>query len=263
MKLVAIIAAAGRSERFAPGTAKNKLEQDLGGRPVFLRSVELFANREDVASIIVAVNPDSFDDLRARYADALGVRGAKIVRGGTVERWETVKNAVAHVPSDATHVAVHDAARPCATRDLIDRVFEAAKVLDAVIPGVPVQATLKRVGEQASAAAEDDVLASAILGDAGREKSIAWSVVETLDRRRVFAIQTPQVFAADLLRRAYAQADLASTDDASLVERLGEAVYVIEGDAMNIKITTEADLRLARLILGVKPESERPAHLRF
>ncbi|MCL4209192.1 MAG: 2-C-methyl-D-erythritol 4-phosphate cytidylyltransferase [Phycisphaeraceae bacterium] len=263
MRIVVIIPAAGRSERFAPGTMKNKLEQDLGGRPVFMRSLEALSNRPEISTILVAVNPDSLDEFRMRWGDALGLRGAKVVAGGRLERWETVKNALAHVPDDATHVAVHDGARPCLSDDLITRLFEAAMLFEAVIPGVPVPATLKRVSEQVESAAQDDALASAILGDAGASGTVARTVVETIDRRNVYAIQTPQVFEADLLRRAYAQPDLDSTDDATLVERLGVPVRVIEGDALNIKITTEVDLRLARAILQVKPEKERPAHLRF
>jgi len=263
MQIAVIIAAAGRSERFAPGTMKNKLEQDLGGRPVFMRSLETFANRSEVSSIVIAVNPDSFEEFKLRYGDALAIRGATAVPGGRAERWETVKNALETLPPEATHIAVHDGARPCLRDGLIDRLFEAAKLFDAVIPGLPVPSTLKRVSEETESAATDDGLASAILGEAGSDQSAARRVIETIDRTSVYEIQTPQVFSADLLRRAYAQDDLASTDDAMLMERLGEPVRVIDGDGMNIKITTEDDLLLARAILGVKPEKERPTHLRF
>ena len=109
MNIAIIIAAAGKSERYAPGTAKNKLEQDLGGRAVFMRSFENLAKRPEVKSIVVATNPDHFDEFAMRHGDSLAVRGAKPVRGGKVERWETVKNALAHVPADATHIAIHDA----------------------------------------------------------------------------------------------------------------------------------------------------------
>jgi 2-C-methyl-D-erythritol 4-phosphate cytidylyltransferase len=263
MNIAVIIAAAGKSERYAPGTAKNKLEQDLGGRAVFMRSFENLAKRPEVKSIFVATNPDHYDEFFMRHGDSLAVRGAKAVRGGKVERWETVKIALAHVPADTTHVAIHDAARPCLSDELIDRLFEAAKLFDAVIPGIAVDATLKRAGEETESAVEDDAIAASILGDAGAAKSKARLVTETLDRRNIYAIQTPQIFQADLLRRAYAQSKLDSTDDAMLVERLGEPVRVIEGDPFNIKITTERDLFLARAILNVKPEKERPVHLRF
>lgn len=260
MRLAAIIAAAGQSKRFG---GPNKLEQPLGGRAVLLRSVEMFANRNEVSAILVAVDPDRMDEIKDRFGDALGMRGAKLVAGGKKDRWETVKNALTEIPSDATHIAVHDAARPCLSAELLERLVEAAKLFDAVIPAVPVSATLKRVGEETEAAVEDDPIASTILGDAGSEKLRARTVVETVDRTNVWAVQTPQIFAADLLRRAYAQSDLASTDDATLIERLGETVRVVEGDPLNIKITTKTDFRLAEMILGAKPEKERPAHLRF
>jgi 2-C-methyl-D-erythritol 4-phosphate cytidylyltransferase len=89
-------------------------------------------------------------------------------------------------------------------------------------------------------------------------------VTETVPRDGLMEIQTPQVFEADLLRRAYAQPDLrGATDDASLVERLGETVHVVEGDACNIKVTTPGDLRLVRAILGVKAPEARPVHKQF
>jgi 2-C-methyl-D-erythritol 4-phosphate cytidylyltransferase len=235
MNIAIIIAAAGKSERYAPGTAKNKLEQDLGGRPVFMRSFENLAKRPEVKTILVATNPDHFDEFAMRHGDSLAVRGAKAVRGGKVDRWETVKNALAHIPTDATHIAIHDAARPCLGDELIDRLFEAAKLFDAVIPGVLVNATLKRAGEETESAVEDDAIAASILGDAGDSKSKARLVQETLDRRNVYAIQTPQIFKPDLLKRAYAQSNLDSTDDAMLVERLGEPVRLIEGAPFNIK----------------------------
>ena len=99
---------------------------------------------------------------------------------------------------------------------------------------------------------------------AGRSSIEACPVLETVDREGLAEIQTPQIFEADLLRRAYAQENLTgATDDAALVERLGETVHAVEGDVTNIKVTTSSDIRLVRAILGVKPPSERPAHKRF
>ncbi|MGI9014968.1 MAG: IspD/TarI family cytidylyltransferase [Phycisphaerales bacterium] len=250
MKVAVIIPAAGASRRFNPGTEKNKLTQDLNGRPVFMRALEGLSNRPEVVQVLVAVDPDVLDIFTARYGDALGLRGATCVAGGRVDRWETVRNALAHVNETVTHIAVHDAARPCLRDELITRLFDAAQIFDAVIPAVAVNATLKRASEDSEAAAADDAIASAILGDAGNSSTTARTVIETIDRTNVVAAQTPQVFAADLFRRAYAQTDLSSTDDASLVERLGEPVRIIEGDPLNLKITTATDLQLARAILS-------------
>ena len=256
MKIAVILPAAGVGARFsaAPGSA-SKLEQDLGGRPVFLRAVELFVGRPDVGCIIVAADPKRIDDFKFRWGDALGFHGVKIVPGGTRDRWETVLKALAAV-EDCSHVAVHDAVRPLATRALVDRVFEAARSFSAVIPGLPVSATLKRVTDETEGRADLDPL-DAILGDAGKPGVAVRRVTETLDRTDVIEVQTPQVFDLGLLRRAYeplraGQLDGAGiTDDASLVEALGDPAHpvrVVEGEVTNLKITRADDLKLAEAI---------------
>lgn len=261
MNIAVIITAAGSSTRFG---GRDKLNEDLGGRALLMRTVELFNKRPEVGSVIVAGPPDGLDDFRFRFGDQLGFHGARIVPGGRVERWETVKNALLEVPADCTHVAVHDAARPGTPTEVIDRVFEAATTFSAVIPGVAVTATIKRVSMETTQAAEADPIAAAILGDAAHPKNLARQVEATIDRHRLVEVQTPQVFERGLLIRAYEQKDLAgATDDASLVERLGEPVYVVEGDPRNIKVTTPADLRLIRAVLGVRPPQERPTHKQF
>lgn len=248
MRVAVVIPAAGQSRRFGLG---DKLSQDVGGRPMVLRTVELFTRREEVASIIVAAPPDSIDEFRARFGTQLGFHGARVVPGGVSERWETVRNALAAVPDDCTHVAVHDAARPLASEELVARVFDAARVHDAVIPGDPVTSTLKRVSEETVEAEEADAVADLILGEISDSTKIKGrTVVGTVPRDRLVAVQTPQVFRAELLRRAYAQEGLAgATDDAMLVERLGVPVVVVDGDPRNIKVTTPADLAMVRALL--------------
>jgi 2-C-methyl-D-erythritol 4-phosphate cytidylyltransferase len=266
MNVCVIIPAAGRSRRFGES---DKLAQDLGGRALLIRTVELFAKRDEVRSIIVAGPPepvDEFEAFKGRYGPTLGFHGATIVAGGRTERWETVRNALAATPDDASHIAVHDAARPGASKELLDRVFDAAARVPAVVPAVAVANTLKRVATETEefAADDDDGLADAILGNAGKTSITLRRVTATEDREGLVEVQTPQVFEADLLRRAYAQDDLSgATDDASLVERLGEPVYVVEGDPRNFKITQPSDLRVMRAVLGVKPPAERPVHKRF
>ncbi len=259
-RVAVIIPAAGQGTRFGA----DKLGQDLGGRPLLLRTVELFTKREEVGAIIVAAPPESFDDFRLRYGAQLGFHGVLIVAGGRTERWESVRNALAVVPAECTHIAVHDAARPGASAALLTRIFDAARVADAVIPGEPVSATLKRVTEETFQATEDDAVADAILGEAGKDAVRGRRVEATISRTRVVAIQTPQIFAAALLRRAYAQENLAgATDDAMLVEQLGEPVLVVDGEPRNMKVTTTADLAILRAILGHRSAEERPAHKRF
>ncbi|MDY7107247.1 MAG: 2-C-methyl-D-erythritol 4-phosphate cytidylyltransferase [Planctomycetota bacterium] len=266
MNVCVIIPAAGRSRRFGES---DKLAQDLGGRALLIRTVELFAKRDEVRKIIVAgppEPPEEYNAFRERYGATLGFHGAAVVPGGTTHRWETVKAALENVPEDVTHIAVHDAARPGADKALLDRVFEAAEVLDAVVPALEINATIKRLSADVEEITpeEDDAIADAILGDVGKATVKARQVVETIDRENLVEIQTPQVFRADLLRRAYAADDLSGvTDDASLVERLGEPVHAVEGDVRNFKVTTPADLKLMRAVMGVKPPADRPVHKRF
>lgn len=267
MKFCVIIAAAGASTRYeAAGGLRSKLDEDLGGKPLIQRTVETFTKFEPregtIVSMIVAGpgKAEDFAEFKQRHADRLGIFGAKLVPGGVTHRWETVKAALAVVPEECTHVAVHDAARPCVSFEMLDRVFHAALTYPAVIPAVEVPDTVKRVEETGEAMGGADPVA-AILGAA--PKVPLRVVKETLRRAGLMLVQTPQVFEKGLLTRAYAQADLSSTDDAGLVERLGERVVVVAGEARNIKVTLPADLGLARLILGLREPEGRPVHKRF
>lgn len=271
MQIAVIIPAAGFSRRYTEAAGfdgpRSKLDEDLGGRPVLHRTVEAFANHDapglTLGPIIVAgpQEEDAFATFRMRHGDKLAILGVSLVRGGRTHRWETVRAALDEVPDDATHIAVHDAARPCVTTELLDRVFEAAKRHPAVVPGLDITDTLKRVSDEPIDDNDADPLA-AILGGSGSEPG-ARRVEATVPRHGLVAVQTPQVFAADLLRRAYAQDDLASTDDAGLIERLGEPVVVVRGAETNLKITTPTDLTLARAVMGVGGPKSRPSHKRF
>ena len=263
MNVGVIIAAAGRGERFG---RSSKLDQDVGGRALLLRTVELFTRRDEVRSIVVAGPADDFDEFKEKYGPALSFHGATVVPGSRESRCESVRLAMEAIPPECTHIAVHDAARPAAGTELLTRLFEAARTLAAVVPAVRITSTIKRIDADSVALAgnELDATSDAILGDAGHLSIEATPVLETVDRRNLVEVQTPQIFDAALLRRAYAQQDFAGvTDDASLVERLGETVHTVPGDTTNIKVTTSDDLRLVRAILGVKAPAERPAHKRF
>jgi len=253
MRVAVILPAAGLSRRFGGG---NKLELDLAGRPAFMRSVEAFAGRDDVCQIILAVHPESLDAFRFKHGTDLGLHGVELVAGGTVERWETVSNALAHVGEEATHIAVHDAARPMVSAQLIDRVFNAALSADAVIPGTAVRDSLKRIdGELAAADTASPANAlDDLLGPDPSEQAALPGVVDSVSRSRLVAVQTPQVFKRSLLVEAYKQLagdgfDKAQiTDDAGLVQALGEAVRVVEGDPLNLKVTVPADAELLQLL---------------
>jgi len=271
MDIAVIIPAAGSSRRYTESlvaqgfldvaSARSKLDEDLGGRPVLHRTVELFTKIPEVSTIIVAgpADPAMLQAFRDRHADKLGLLGVRICAGGAVHRYETVANALELVPDSCTHVAVHDAARPCASLELIERVVRAGEHHGAVIPAVDVPDTLKRVSATFIDSPPDPL--ANILG--GAPAPLGRLVEATVDRTRVVGVQTPQLFSQSLLRRAYAQADLSSTDDAQLIERLGEPVLVVEGEITNIKITRAGDLKLARAILNLKPPPDRSAAMRF
>jgi 2-C-methyl-D-erythritol 4-phosphate cytidylyltransferase len=153
---------------------------------------------------------------------------------GGAERQDSVRCGLEALPAEVTHVAVHDAARPLVRPGDVTRVVRAARSCGAALLAVPVRDTIKRV-------------------ESGR-------VVATPPRSECYAAQTPQVFRIDWLRDALAKADadgVRGTDDASLVERLGVAVEVVEGDPANLKITSAEDLALAEVWLRRRGEESR------
>jgi len=196
---------------------------------VWLHSAERFLHRPDVKQVIVVVADDDREEFDRKFGANIAILGVDVCRGGA-ERADSIQNALAKLQEGIDLVAVHDAARPCLADKWIDRVFAAAEKDGAAILAVPVSATLKRV--------END-------------KTIA----ETVGRKGLWAAQTPQVFRRELLTKAYAaRAGKPVTDDAALVEQLGQRVTVVEGSPLNLKITTKDDLRLAEQVLKVLPK---------
>jgi 2-C-methyl-D-erythritol 4-phosphate cytidylyltransferase len=246
--IAAVIPAAGSGSRFG----EDKLARSLGGRPVLVRAVEAMARRDEIRQIIVAGPPDDLERFKTQFGAALGFLGATIVAGGRIDRWETVAAALQHVSDECTHVAVHDAARPCPCDAMLDRLFLAAKHFEAVVPGIAVSSSLKSVDVQGASIVRDaDAMADAILGEASDPGVRVMPVVATIDREALVMVQTPQIVKLDLLRRAFDRVDpTGCTDEASLIERLGEVVHVVEGDPLNVKITVPADWALAEAALA-------------
>lgn len=264
MNTSVILPAAGLGTRFsAAGRASaSKIEFELAHKPVFLHTIELFHGRGDVGQILLAVHPDRLDDFSFRWADKLSFMGVRLIAGGTIDRWETVQRAIEHVDESATHIAIHDAARPCASAQMIDRVFEAAQRLHAVVPGLPMSDTVKRVEEGAHIEVESDPI-DAILGDTASPTENTCTVTQTVPRGDLMRVQTPQVFERSLLSEAYAEltAENASgiTDDASVVERAGKPVHVVAGDPLNIKLTHPGDAELLEAVLRMREEKDAKA----
>ena len=185
----------------------------------------------------MVISPDDQELFQSKFAANVAILGIEVVLGGE-ERSDSVGNALARVQSDVDFIAIHDAARPCLAGEWVDRVFSAAEKDGAAILGIRVTSTLKRVD------------------GSGR-------ISETVSRENLWQAQTPQVFRRQLLIDAFAQRDNnTATDEAQLVEQAGHSVTMVEGSAINLKITTKSDLRLAAQALQAlpKPKIFGPAH---
>jgi 2-C-methyl-D-erythritol 4-phosphate cytidylyltransferase len=226
-RFAVILPAAGKSSRFGDPWRK-KVFVDLKGRPVWVRTAEAFLGRADVVQTILVIAPDDHAWFRDKFAANLAFMNVDVVDGGA-ERADSVQNALARVKPDVEFVAVHDAARPLIARAWIDEVFQAAAESGAAILATPISSTIKR-------------------GEQGR-------IVETVDRTNLWAAQTPQVFERKLLLEAFAKRDgFPATDEAQLIERIGHPVTIVEGSSLNLKITTQEDLRVAGALLDVLPK---------
>ncbi|MGN0964667.1 MAG: 2-C-methyl-D-erythritol 4-phosphate cytidylyltransferase [Dysosmobacter sp.] len=219
----AIVAAAGSSTRM--GGEVNKLLLPLEGVPVLARTLTALDLASRVDAIVIAAREEDilpFSELCRTY----GIRKpVKVVRGGD-RREESVLRAALEADPRTELLAVQDGARPLVTPALIDAVAEKAARCNAAAPAVPVKDTIKVAADG--------------------------TVRETLDRSTLRAIQTPQIFEADLLKAALQSALEAGaelTDDCSAVERLGKVVYLVEGDEANLKITTPLDMTIAAALL--------------
>lgn len=235
-KVAVIMAAAGRSSRFKDKHYK-KVFAPLNNRAVWLHSAERFLNRDDVCQVILVISPEDKEDFDFKFASNVAILGIDVVFGGE-QRADSVQAGLEKVKEEADYVCVHDAARPCLVDAWVDAVFEAAVKSGAAILAVPVVGTLKRAG-------------------AGN------TIKETVSREGLWEAQTPQVFRKDLLLKAYAdRGDFNATDEAQLVERLGEPVTLVPGSAMNLKITTKEDLRFAEAAMKAlpKPRLDGPVH---
>ncbi len=214
---VAIVSAAGSGERLGAGIPKAYVP--LAGRTILEHAVDGLLSSGVIARVFVAAPPDCVAETTSLLAGR-----ASVVAGGP-ERYDTVRLALEHI-GDPEFVVVHDAARPLTPVEQIRRVVAAlAAGMRAVVPVIPVADTIKAVDAN-----------GVVLG--------------TPERSGLRAVQTPQGFSTELLRRAYQRAGSASfTDDASLVENLGTPVHTVAGDTLAFKITTPLDLRLARAVL--------------
>lgn len=235
-----ILAAAGRSTRFGDPKQK-KIYAELEGRAVWLRALEPFLTHGEVEQIIVAIAPEDREMFDRRYHDKVAFLNLDVIEGGE-ERFDTVAKALKSLRPVCQYVAIHDAARPCLTEEMVSAVFAAGREHGAALLAVPVRDTVKR--------SSDHKFTS-----------------ETVPREELYLAQTPQVFRRDWLEEAYATLTGPSmgtppTDDTQLVEALGHSCAVVPGSIFNLKITTQEDFRLATAILQVqsRPRGEAGGH---
>lgn len=217
-----VVVAAGQSRRMDGSLRKPWLE--IAGTPILVHTLRRFAPLSLTREIILVLHRDDLERGEALEAEFENLR---ITVGGK-HRPASVRAGLELVSAEAQLVAIQDGVRPVVEEDLILRTCRAAQETGAAIPVVPVLATLKEVSSHAG----------------GRRVS------RTVPRTALHEAQTPQVFRPQLIRRAYAPLTCDdTTDDAQLVERLGEPVAAVEGSARNIKITTPEDLKIAELLL--------------
>ena len=223
----AILLAAGRSQRMR---GVEKTLTLLGGLPVAAHSLRTFAACPAIDTIVIVSGPANHDSLVPLAAEHGAGKVAEVVPGGPRRQDSVACGLRALPPCDL--VAVHDTARPFATRSIIENGLTLAHRHGAAVPALPLRDTVKE-------------------SDDGRV------VTRTLPRDRLWAVQTPQAFARDLLTRAHAAAAAAPdvSDDAMLVEALGVPVILYDGAAGNLKITTPEDLEIAEALLATRAET--------
>lgn len=220
----AVLAAAGRGERFGGG--RPKAFANLAGRPLLAESLERLEACDWIEALVV-VAPAEWEEPSILLAEELGVGKVHAVVTGGATRADSVRAGVAEVPEEAAVLVVHDAARPLLRGEVVERVVTAVgEAWDGAVPALPLADTVKLAQGEAVAA--------------------------TLDRAGLVAVQTPQAFLAASLRRGL-EGSADATDCAGLVERTGGRVRLVEGDRRLVKVTTAADLDFVEALL----EAER------
>ncbi|MDI6761143.1 MAG: 2-C-methyl-D-erythritol 4-phosphate cytidylyltransferase [Candidatus Brocadiaceae bacterium] len=231
-----IMAAAGLGLRMGGPVKKPYLE--LGGRPIFLRSVEKFVGLKvasasggppiNVTEIVLVVGGAELDYVTAQWGGVISqyATPVRLVQGGG-RRQDSVYCGLQSLGEDTEIVLVHDAVRPLVSSEIVKSVMKMAWEKGACVPAIPIQATVKEVDAQKR-------------------------ITRTINRDSLWMAQTPQGFRKEILMRAYdalAETGEEVTDDAQAVEKLGYPVEIVPGDPANIKITTPEDIRLAIALL--------------
>lgn len=219
-----VIVAGGLGQRM--GTSEPKQFLLLNGRPLLMHTIESFSRAVGEIKIVVVL-PSAQIPYWKKLCNQFGFTPGHLIAEGGKSRGESVKSGLSMINAESGLVAVHDGVRPLAGCELISRVFSQTEEKGSAIPCIPVSDSLRKV--------------------TGNES-------KPINRAGMVAVQTPQCFHLDLLRKAYTQKDYMNfTDDAQLVEAMGERVYLTKGCTKNLKITTPADLLIAEAISKTPP----------
>lgn len=225
LKVTVIVPAAGRGMRMREDISKQYLP--LAGKPILAHTLVVLEQCRAIDEVILAVRGNDIAHCREEVVEKFALKKAKEIIAGGERRQDSVYNALKMIKANCDLVLIHDSVRPFITEEIVLRTIEEAELHGAVAAAVPITDTIKQ-------------------GDGDG------FVKRTLNRDELWSIQTPQGFEYDLIRKAYSKAHedgFYGTDDASLVERIGHPVKIIEGSLENIKITTPEDLIIAEAIL--------------
>jgi len=220
-----ILPAAGQSTRF--GQRRNKLFETLEGRSVLQRSAEAFLRRGDVSALIIPTN--DIEKVRESLGNLADDQRMHPCAGGA-SRAESVRLGLLAVEDSIEWVAIHDAARPLVSQEVIDRTLAAALEHGAAAAALPIHLTIKQAAGPLPARIE-----------------------QTIPRDRLWAMQTPQIMRRLALLHAFEHCPMpleSVTDDVQLIELVGQNAYLVQGDERNLKITTAMDLKIAQMILA-------------
>jgi 2-C-methyl-D-erythritol 4-phosphate cytidylyltransferase/2-C-methyl-D-erythritol 2,4-cyclodiphosphate synthase len=225
MKTVAIIPAGGAGRRLKSHVAKQYLLLD--SLPVLVHTLKAFQASELIDEIILALPTEDIIHVRQDLIEKCGLTKVKNIVAGGNERQDSVNNCLLSIKEKCDIVVVHDAVRPLVTAELIRKVIETSIIAGSAVAGVKVKDTIKEI----------------------QNENIIWS---TLPRENIWLAQTPQAFQFNILKEAYRMAyeeKFYGTDDASLVERMGKEVIMVESSYDNIKITTHDDMLMAGALM--------------
>lgn len=229
MSVSAVIVAAGNSKRMDDGI--DKLAVELNGKPLLAWTISRFESTEIIDEIIVVTREDEIEKVKELTLSEGFRKVSSIIEGGAF-RQQSTQNGLNATSDDSTVVLVHDGARPLIRTSDIERIAESAEENGAALLALPSKESVKEVHD-------------------GR-------VTKTLPRESIWLAQTPQGFRKELLQKALSDAEkegYVGTDEASLVERIGEEVVVVEGHSSNIKVTVSSDIGIVRSLLEGEEES--------